>query len=158
MAEQTVQQKEKYSGVYTGPKDFNGKTIRFNRVWSSHRFTDEECRALLRGEEISIHGCIARKTGKPFSVKGVLSKLTGTDRESGKPYFYYGFERTGFADRGIPEVFCQHKFTDDERTLMEQGKAVQIDDLVSKKGNTFSAKVSYGTKEDGSKGLILDFT
>ena len=41
-------QKEKYTG------EFNGQTISFNREWSNHRFTDAECEALLKGNEIII--------------------------------------------------------------------------------------------------------
>lgn len=40
-------QKEKYSG------EWQGDPVTFTRVWGGHRFTDEECEALCRGEVIT---------------------------------------------------------------------------------------------------------
>jgi len=37
------------------------------------------------------------------------------------------------------------------------GKEVYIEGFVSKKGNVFSAKVKYDTREDGTKGIIPIF-
>lgn len=55
---------------YEGIKD--GKPVRFPRKWNVHRFTDEECEALLRGESVSFTA--VKKDGKKFRAKGGLSE------------------------------------------------------------------------------------
>ena len=59
-------EKEKYEG------EFNGETIRINREWAGHRFTNEELTALFNGEEISFEA--NRKAGGTFTAVGSLGK------------------------------------------------------------------------------------
>lgn len=77
-------EKEKCTGT------FEGEEVTFGRVWGGHRFTDDECERLLDGEEITVSGLVS-KQGKPYSVKGKLSKQSYEGHE------FYGFEKTGFA-------------------------------------------------------------
>ena len=44
-----------------------------------------------------------------------------------------------------------------EKILLEQGKSVEIDGCVSKKGNVFSCKVHYGKNDKGQMGIIPEF-
>ena len=54
--------------------------------------------------------------------------------------------------------WCNHRFTEDERILLEGGKEVYIEGFVSKAGNTFNVTVSYGVNpETGRKGIIPKF-
>lgn len=81
--------KEKYSGI------MDGKPVTFNREWAGHRFTNEECEKLCRGEEIELDDAVSAKTGKQFSVRGKL-----TEQEfHGRPFI--GFARTGSPIRDI---------------------------------------------------------
>lgn len=138
--------KEKYEGV------FGGETVRFNRVWSGHYFTDDECQRLCNGEEIVVSGLVGKTSNKPYAVTGKLTHQT----YNGHPYV--GFERTGFANTPhIPDVFCKHEFTDKEKLDLEAGLEIYCEEMVSKKGNTFSAYLSWGKKDDGSVGLKLRF-
>lgn len=137
--------KEKFTGVW------NGANISFTREWGGHRFTDEECEALCNGEEIVVQGLIS-KSGKPYGITGKLSKQHYNGHD------FVGFERTGFANSDkVPDEWCQHKFTEDEKILLEQGKSVHIDGCVSKKGNVFSCDVTYGMTDRGNKGIIPKF-
>lgn len=136
-------QKEKASGL------FNGQQVEFNREWSGHRFTDDEVRRLLNGEEIEIYGVVG-KSGKSFDVKGKLSQQT----YNGKKFF--GFENTGFlntqpqADRcegvwngkqiSFKKEWGGHKFTDAECEALLRGEEIEITGLVSKTGSTYGVK------------------
>lgn len=136
-------QKEKYTGVW------KGEEVSFNRDWSGHHFTDQECEDLLAGKSISFDA--VSKAGKPYRAFGNLQKDTYNGRE------YVGFKLDfDNAPPSIPKEFCKHKFTEDERVMLEAGKRVYIEGMVSKKGNVFNAYVRYGEK-DGRKGLILEF-
>ena len=146
--------KEKYSGTW------NGKQVSFTREWSGHRFTDEECEKLLQGDEIEITDCVSSKTGKTFGVHGKLENQTFNGRK------FVGFKSLGFLNSngggngrkpGIPEVFCEHKFTEDELDALEAGKEIFVEGLVSKKQNVFKAYLSYGKKDDGRMGLNMRF-
>lgn len=142
-----IVQKEKVTGKW------KRKEVTISREWSGHRFTDEELEKLFKGEEIEIHGLVSKSTGKTYGVRG---KLTNQEFNGRK---FVGFERTGFANAntGVPDVWCQHKFTDDEKILLEQGKSVEIDGCVSKKGSVFSCKVHYGKNDRGQMGIIPEF-
>ena len=141
----STEQKEKAEGVW------KGKNIKFNRVWGDHRFTDDEVEALLAGEEIEILGLKSR-SGKEYGIRGKLSQ------QSYNGHKFVGFERTGFAnEKKVPDEWCKHKFTDDEKILLEQGKIVHIDGAISKKGNVFACDVKFGENEKGVFGIIPMF-
>lgn len=136
--------KEHYEGVW------NGESVRFTRVWRGYRFTDAECKALCDGKDIEVKGLVSRKTGKTY---GVLARLENLVSSSGHPYI--GVSQVGYLKRGVPAEFCKHKFTEDEKILLEAGKSVQVDDFVSgKTGNTFGCKVRYDEEQDK---LVLNF-
>lgn len=136
-------EKEKYEGVW------NGKTVKFTREWGGHRFTDEECEALLRGEEISVYGLVSAKTGNTYGVKGKLTEQEFNDHK------FVGFERTGFADRqgggndGVPNSWCGYKFSEDEKKKLENGEEIFCKGLKSKStGKTFDATLRFDKTEN----------
>lgn len=137
-----MDQKEKYEGTW------NGRQVRFNRTWGGHRFTDEECEALCEGREITVE---LNGNNGPYKVKGQLSK----QEYNGHPYV--GFERTGYVSdpTRIPPVFCGHTFTQDEMILLKQGNPVQVNQVKSKAGKVFDAKIKWGKKDDGNYGWIF---
>lgn len=140
---------ERYSGTW------NGKDVNFKKTWSGHTFTDEECEKLCDGEEIEIEA-ISSKTNKPFKCLGKLEEQVFNNRK------FIGFKMTGFpggsSGKGVPDEWCQHKFTDDEKALLETGMSVECDDFVSKKGSKFKAKVHYGKNDKGYMGIIPEFS
>lgn len=140
-------QKTKYEGTW------KRKKVSFNREWGGHYFTDEECERLCKGEEIEVHGLISKKTGKPYGIRGKLSK------QSYKGHDFVGFERTGFANApSIPDEFCKHRFSDQEKADLLAGKEIFVDGMVNNAGCVFAAKITYGVKPgDTSKSLILNF-
>ena len=140
---------EYYEGTWSG------KQVKFKRVWSGHRFTDEECEKLCAGETIEVDGIVA-KSGNTYTAVGKLSVQTFNGKK------YVGFERTGFGDKGlqgIPRVWCSHMFTAEEKKLLENGRPVTVTDCVSKKtGKKFTCVLTYEDKPDGSgKTLVPDF-
>ena len=143
------EQKEKYTGIWVK----TNTEVAFNRKWSTHRFTDEECERLLNGEKISIFG-LQGKNGE-YGVEGMLTEQEYNGHK------YVGFERLGFANKDgsrVPRSWAQHTFTEDERLMLEQGLSVSRDDWVSKKsGKKFSAKVRFGVDDNGVEKIIPDF-
>ena len=143
---------DRYSGTW------NGRSVAFKRNWSGHYFTDEECQKLCNGEEITIEAVSVKNNNKPYKCKGILAE----QEFQGHPFV--GFSRTGFVNDdsksgggGIPDEFCSHKFTTDELAMLQAGMAVYATDWVSKKGSKFSAKCTYGMKEDGRMGFKFQF-
>lgn len=132
---------------------WNGEPVRFNRVWSGHRFTDEECEQLLDGEEIVLKD-LNGKNG-PYSCKGRLEQQVYNGHE------FVGFSRTGFVDDGTPRVpskFCGHVFTATEKKLLEKGETLELTGLIGKSGKPFDCKVVYGKKKDGRMGIAPSFS
>lgn len=134
--EQMTDAKEKYEGLW------NGKAVKFTRSWSGHRFTDDECEALLRGEEIEIFGLVSAKTGSTYGVRGKLTEQTYKGHE------FVGFERLGYAndpnDTSIPSVWSGHRFTDDEKEKFKNGEWVQLKGVKSNKtGKTYNVTLEW---------------
>lgn len=65
--------------------------IRFKRVFSGYRFTDEEVAKLLAGETIILRGLVG-KSGKPFNCRGSLQK------QSYKGHDFFGFKMDEFVN------------------------------------------------------------
>lgn len=153
--------REKYEG------EWHGEHIRFNREWKKHRFTDDECKRLCAGETIRVDGLVGYKSGKKYSAMVKLERQTyknedGTERTFVGAYLVdfvhddNGPPRDPNAPRGVPRVYCEHRFTDDERSMLESGQWVQVDDYVSKKtGKTFAAKTRYDKDTDR---LVFEYT
>lgn len=147
VASQSIVKKEKYTGTW------KRKEVTFSREWNGHYFTDEECEKLCKGEEIIVSGLVA-KSGKEYAVVGKLANLTFNGNK------YVGFERTGFANSNtskIPDEWCQHKFTEQEKKLLESGQQIELKGCVSKAGKSFNAKVRWGKNEKGYDGIIPEF-
>lgn len=132
--------KEKAEGLW------NGREVKFNRNYSGHRFTDEEVTQLLNGEEITCE--FVGKNG-PYKATG---KLEEQEYNGNK---YVGFSRTGFVSE-IPDVWCEHTFTPEEKQLLRDGQMIRIDGFVSKKGNVFSANIKW-VEENGRKRIVPIF-
>jgi DNA topoisomerase-3 len=152
LTEGQVERKERAEGTWVK----NGKPVRFSRVWSGHRFTDEEVTRLLDGEEIEFEA--TAKSGKTFVVYGVLSEGTYQGRK------YVGFVKNGFGQRDAdgntlpPKEWCKHVFTASEISALMAGEAVEAQDFVSKKGNTFGVKVYFKEEKPGEgKRIVPDF-
>jgi DNA topoisomerase-3 len=139
---------DRYSGVW------NGQQVSFKREWGGHKFTDAECEALLRGEEIEITDCVS-KSGSTYGVKGKLSQQT----YNGRPFV--GFEKTDFLSNGnnngqpaaerysgkfkgkdvsFKRTWGGHRFTDEECEALLRGEEITITGLVSKSGSTYGVK------------------
>lgn len=135
---------ERFTGTW------NGKEVSPKREWSGHRFTDEECDALLAGQEIIIEA-VSSKTGKPFKCKGKLANLTYNGKK------YVGFDRTEFVNDGSapagggnasgPDGWCKHTFTDKEKQALLSGKTVKCKSFVGKSGKKFGAEVKWNDAE-----------
>lgn len=139
-----TQAADRYEGTW------NGQDVKFKRTWSGHDFTDAECEALCRGETIEIEA-VSSKTGKPFKCKGKLENQSFNGRD------FVGFKADFGSSNGVPDEWCKHKFTADEKQLLESGMSVECDDFVSKAGKKFSAKVRYGKNDKGYMGIIPEF-
>lgn len=128
MAE-NMEQAERFEG------EWNGESVSPKRVWSGHRFSDDEVEKLLDGQEIVIEAVSAR-TGKAFKCKGKLSRQTYNGRE------FVGFERTEFVNEG-PTNWCKYTFTDEEKAALLAGKTIKGTKFMGKSGRPFKAEVKW---------------
>ena len=110
-------EKEYFEGTWAK----NGQHVKFNRTWSGHRFTDQECMDLLAGKDIEITATSA-KTGNDFSVVGAL----GESEYKGRKFvgFQADFKKpTAAAKKGVaPKSMLGVKLTDEQREKIEAGE------------------------------------
>ena len=141
---------ERFTGLW------NGEQVSPKRVFRGHRFTDEEVDALLAGETIQIRGLKA-KTGNEYGVYGKLDHCSFTNSD-GEEVNYIGFNQEGFLGNDtIPETFCQHTFTDAERTKLEAGEEIFCEGLIGKSGKMFNAYCTWDTTDPNNKRINLRF-
>ncbi|WP_181273534.1 DNA topoisomerase [Brevibacterium oceani] len=152
LKEEQVQQKERAEGVWSK----TGAAVKFSREWGGHRFSDDEVAKLLAGETIEFSA--TSRGGKHYDVYGELGEGTFKGRK------FVGFQKLGFGRRDAsgnalpPKEWCQHVFTDAEIKTLMSGEAVEADDFVSKKGNTFGCKVHFKEDKAGEgKKIVPDF-
>lgn len=124
------QPKEKVEGTYLP----TGEVVKFNVEWGGHRFTDSEQTKLLAGEEISFEA--VSKKGKDYTAVGSLKEGEFNGRK------FWGFQLSP-REPSIPDVFCQHEFTDDEKQKLLDGETIFVEDMISRKNKPFSANISY---------------
>lgn len=118
---------------YSG--SFRGKSIKFKRLFAGYRFTDEECNALLNGENIVI-----TPTSKDGSKYRCFGKLELQEYMSFK---YYGFKWNKNV-KLAPSSFCGVKFTEKQLKAFDTGATMYIQNLYSKRKNKyFSAPIRF---------------
>lgn len=144
-----VVQKEKVTGLFKP----DNKEVSFNRVWGGHRFTDDEVDNLLEGNTIQLKDCISLKTGKPFSCMGKLSQQTYEDHK------FYGFELKEILTQ-VPKSWCGHTFNDYEKSILNNGGKIHLENVTSKAGKIFSCDVEFKIDENSSnifKSIVPSF-
>lgn len=146
-------EKEYFEGTWQK----TGAHVRFNRTWSGHRFTDQECMDLLAGKDIEITAQ-SKKTGDDFTVIGAL----GEGEYQGRTFvgFTPDFTKpTSAAKRGVaPKSMLGVKLTDEQREKIEAGEKVLVKGMKSKKsGKNFDAYLFLEDKPDGTRGIAFSF-
>lgn len=146
-------EKEYFEGTWQK----TGAHVRFNRTWSGHRFTDQECMDLLAGKDIEITAT-SKRTGDDFTVIGSFGE-----------YEFEGRKCIGFipdftkpisaAKRGVaPKSMLGVKLTDEQRAKIEAGEKVLVKGMKSKKsGKNFDAYLFLEDKPDGTRGIAFSF-
>lgn len=144
-----MQQKEKASGTFQP----TGEAIRFNREFSTHRFTDAEVDQLLAGDAVNVE--LTSKSGSKYTVDGKLEqgeykghKFWGFTPDWDSREFENSFPEkekvTGEYTPTAEEVkfnreWGGHRFTEEEIKKLLDGEEISFD-AKSKKGNEYTAK------------------
>lgn len=146
-------EKEYFEGTW----DKTGAHVRFNRTWSGHRFTDQECMDLLAGKDIEITAT-SKRTGNDFTVIGSFGEYEFEGRKC--IGFIPDFTKpTSAAKRGVaPKSMLGVKLTDEQREKIEAGEKVKVKGMKSKKsGKNFDAYLFLEDKPDGTRGIAFSF-
>ena len=136
---------ERFEGIW------NNKQVSVKRVWSNHRFTDEEVADLLAGKDIIIDA--VSSAGKPFKYKGHLADLVYNKKS------YVGFEGDFVKDENRPaddaerfegtwkrkkvnpkRVWSGHRFTNEECEKLLKGEEIIIEAVSAKTQKKFKCK------------------
>ena len=146
-------EKEYFEGTW----EKTGAHVRFNRTWSGHRFTDQECMDLLVGKDIEITAT-SKRTGDDFTVIGSFGEYEFEGRKC--IGFIPDFTKpTSAAKRGVaPKSMLGVKLTDEQREKIEAGEKVKVLGMKSKKsGKNFDAYLFLEDKPDGTRGIAFSF-
>ena len=146
-------EKEYFEGTWQK----TGAHVRFNRTWSGHRFTDQECMDLLAGKDIEITAT-SKRTGDGFTVIGSFGEYEFEGRKC--IGFIPDFTKpTSAAKRGVaPKSMLGVKLSDEQRAKIEAGEKVKVKGMKSKKsGKNFDAYLFLEDKPDGTRGIAFSF-
>lgn len=121
----------------------NGEGVRFKRVWSGYRFTDDEVARLIAGYDIRI---------KTDQFNGITGSL---DWQEYNGYEYFGFAPWDAAghnreDAPFPVQWNDHVFTEEEQAVLRNGERLLILCQSTRSGSPYAVNVSFGfIPEDG---------
>jgi len=141
---------EKFASFITKDSNGNPSYTRYNpqspegareiyipKVINNVELTRDEFKALQRGAPIYLDGMITEK-GEEFS------RFVKVDLESGR--IMYSDKENGFNERPefkIPQEVYGHKFSTEERKLLQDGKTLHLTDLKGFDGGNFSSYVNF---------------
>ena len=129
---------------------WNGREVAVKRIQRGYRLNDDEVSTLLAGGTVTCS--FTSKAGKPYTMEGKLADMDYNGHQ------YVGVDWQFEGSRDVPNSWCTHKFTDEEKELLRAGERVALTDCVSKRtGKTFSCEVSYGETDRGNKGIVPHF-
>jgi hypothetical protein len=122
----------------------NGEAVRFNRIWSGYRFTDEEMARLMAGYDIRI------KTAFTDGINGSLDWQE-----------YNGYEFFGFApwdagsyerhDAPFPFQWNGHTFIEEEQAILRRGDRLLLVCESNRSRASYAVNISFDfIQEDGS--------
>lgn len=97
----------------------NGEAVRFNRIWSGYRFTDEEMAKLMVGYDIRI------KTDFTDGINGSLDwqEYNGHEFFGFAPWDAGSYERH---EAPFPLQWNDHTFTEEEQAILRRGERLLL--------------------------------
>ena len=126
--------------LYKGINANTGEEVIFKREWGQKTFTDEECRKLANGEEISFP--YESRTGQKFP--SLIGKLMPQTDEEGNSHLTF----TPAFVYDCPPGYCGVTFSEQEKDVLKSGGTIRRKDFISRKsGRTFAANLHL---ENGS--------
>lgn len=97
----------------------NGEAVRFNRIWSGYRFTDEEIEMLMAGYDIRI------KTDFTDGINGSLDwqEYNGSEFFGFAPWDAGSYERH---EAPFPLQWNNYTFTEEEQAILRRGERLLL--------------------------------
>ncbi|GAA3137889.1 DNA topoisomerase-3 [Kribbella aluminosa] len=134
-----------FSKLGLGRRDASG-AAQPPKEWCSHVFTPAELKQLAAGGSVE-SGDFLSKQGNAFQCKVWFKEDKPGEGKKIVPDF----------DTSLPPTsWCQHVFTDDERTALASGTSIHVKGLTSARGRKFDADLTW-KNEDGRKKIVPAF-
>jgi DNA topoisomerase-3 len=127
---QQYKQVERVTGIFAP----TGQEVSFKSESHGHKFTPQEIDTLLSGGELEL--TLPKKDGSG-TYEGIL--YLGESPYEGKIRFGVQLK---FPVK-VPNSWCQHTFTSQEKQLLDQGEEIYIEGYIGKSGKAFSAFTRY---------------
>lgn len=133
--------KPKTEGVFKP----TGEKVRFNKVWGSYTFTDQEIAKLLNGDMIQIQ-TTDQASGKTQTLEGSLQKGVFKGKE------FWGFQRKkaesySNADAPFPKSWSGYIFTKEDEKRLRAGEKIKIKAISAKTKKPFEVAVTFEIRE-----------
>lgn len=134
---------ERFNGVW------EGQEVSVKRVFSGHRFTDDEVESLLRGESVT-STFRSNRTNNDYTASVKLANKVFTN-DAGKEINYVGYDvefgerpgyfKTVFGGRevSVKKVYRGEEFTEDQIAKLSAGEEIVIE-RTSKAGSQYKLK------------------
>lgn len=124
-----------------------GEEVTFSREWGGHRFTDDEIKQLLAGDEISFEAISSK--GNKYTATGTLQPQKFKRKGEKKWHEFWGF---CLNEREFPDEFLGHVFSEEEKEILlrkckKEDRTIIVEDLKGKSGKMFRAKLVWNKKE-----------
>ena len=132
-----------YDAEYVHMSLPNGEAVRFKRVWSGYRFTDDEVALLMAGYDIRI------KTTYTDGITGSLEwqEYDGHEYFGFAPWDAAGHDRT---DAPFPIQWNGHTFTEKEQHILRSGEKLLLVCQSHRSLTPYAVNVSFGFISENS--------
>lgn len=141
--------------------DEDGKVndVKLKKTWRGHTWTDEEARDLFAGKNVPVK--LEKRDGSgTYEMLAFLGHQSFTNSQGKVIKGIWVDGKFAPRKKDVPDEWCHHKFTDEEKETLRNKGTVHGTDFKSKAGKTFECDVTWGEHEWNGKtvtGIIPHF-
>ena len=136
----TYNSQEKVTGEWVDPKSGKARPVSIKKKFRGHVWTQDELNDLFAGKKLTLD--LKSSSGSTYTLTDVCIDHRSFTNPEGKEI--KGVWVDGVFRKTVPNEFCQHVFTDEEKQALQNGETVHVDGMISSKGNEFSADLKWG--------------
>lgn len=149
---------DRIEGQWTD-EDGEVNDVKLKKTWRGHTWTDNEAKELFAGKNVKVKLNKKDGTGQ-YEMLAFLAHQSFTNSQGKVIKGIWVDGKFAPRKKDVPDEWCHHKFTDEEKETLRNKGTVHCTDFKSKVGKIFECDVTWGEHEWNGKtvtGIIPHF-